>query len=282
MFESHNQYKVATERAGKDTPRPLSRRFVLAVAISSVISLIVLFAGCMLLIKTPSIEKSLDKVESEIGRKVIELCGMSASSGLNEISKMHVEVGAWLSRFKDRGDFTKRDREIDRVQNLYRLKGVLESWELKLSSVPSVERETYWKDLMKDVVEEAKRWAGSPVLDKPRYGRDTAENLLEGMHIGSVWPVGIVKRTFFRVRGLRGTSKLSFSTGLRYIFYPYHRWSFSAIHVIGFGFATILVGYGLCWLGSRFNLAGLSYLGILYFVHMAVFATFLICIVVIA
>lgn len=282
MFEAYNQSKASTGKTGNDKPRPLSRRFVLLVAISSVISLIVLFAGCMLLIQTPSIEQSLDKVESETGRQVIELCGMSASSGLNAISRLHLEVGAWLGKFEDRGDFTKRDHEIDRVQNLQRLNRVLESWEVKLASVPPAEREVCWEGLKSAVVEEAKRWAGSPIFDKSWNGRNHVDAMLGGIQIGSIWPVGIVKRTFFCARGMRGTSTLSFSNVLRYVFYPYHRWSFSVMHVIGFGLATLLVGYGLCWLGSRFNIASLSYLGILYFVHMAVFATFLICIVVLA
>lgn len=273
MFDTSYQQTLRGRKGTTGKEARSRRRFWIVVLVASITGAAVLSAGCLLLLGRPSIEEGLADMENDIGRDMLELSIASASRGLKMIPQIKDKAEKWAGGLDRLGDFRRRDQDIDRAQKLRPLIRKAEKWESALSSVPPGARAEIWQRLKFEIAAEAQSWPVVAVPERPRRLFNW-RFLFEGAQLGALWPAGLVRRgTFVANRGLRGVSGLSSQQALRYIFHPYGKWSFEMTHLLGFGLAALAVGYLLCWIGMRVNVACISYLGVAYFLYIVFFAT---------
>lgn len=273
MFDTSYQQTLRGRKGETGKEARSRRRFWIVVLVASIAGVAVLSAGCLLLLGRPSIEEGLADMENDIGRDMLELSIASASRGLDMIPKIRAKAEKWTGDLGRLGDFRRRDQDIDRVQKLRPLIQKADRWETALSSVPPGNRAEAWQRLKFEIAAEAQSWPVVAVPESPRHFFNW-RFVLEGAKLGALWPAGFARRGY-RVanEGLRGVGGLDSLSALRYVFHPYGKWSFEMTHLLGFGLAAIGMGYLLCWTGMRVNFAGLSYLGVAYFLYVVFFAT---------
>jgi len=145
--------------------------------------------------------------------------------------------------------------------------GRVEHWQSRLEQEDRSQRGQLWETLVVEVLIERTRMSGERRMVSPRRfrPRDTWRYFEQGVNIATLWPWRVVQGI-----SNRGGSDYGL---FRRITFPYgSRSGLNIIHVAGFGVASLLLGYGLCWLGTRHGWALIGYLGLGYFVYMIVFA----------
>lgn len=150
----------------------------------------------------------------------------------------------------------------------------VDAWRCQLRETPvGKAREDAWTDIIVGILKERGRWplAYNTTNPPPQFRPfRILREFRQGIEIGALWPLHTVQRMIQQCPASYGF--------FRRMIFPYggnagFRWT----HIVGIGFASVVMGYGLCWLGMRHNRAFASYLGLFYFIHMIVFGVGLLC-----
>lgn len=178
-----------------------------------------------------------------------------------------------MSRPSARSSWTPEQAERHLLTQiaLERVRADGQKWTARLRAATPLTGEEIWTGIVVDVLTELARWPLSAVKRPPPMARPQAlgKQFLTGLGLGAAGPLHMARSAFLGTRTPYGL--------VRRVLFPYNKKSgFRPLHLLGFGLATLAVGYGFCWVGMRFNRAWASYVGLAWFAHAWLFGAGLI------
>jgi hypothetical protein len=243
------------------------------------VGLSVLGAALALSFESGSLFAQLDALEVDVQSALSRLASTqprNAGGGLRRLRRVLGRRQRRLARAAGGPEAAEweaaHSRKALTEAELERLMGKVDGWESRLQNTTVSQREAIWINTLVEVLHERTRWPLGGVLRPPsRYPmpRILWTEFRQGVQIGAMWPV------FGLERGLRG--RPAHFGVLRRLLFPYTSHSLRLSHLLGVGFASVVVGYGLCWIGKRFNRAWASYAGLLYLVYTIIFSASFLC-----
>jgi BMFP domain-containing protein YqiC len=260
----------------KSAPALRWHRGLLRAAVGlGIVGLAALVVAGLLSYERPTLSVEMDRLEGQVKTSLAHLTHVPTRDATGELRGFRRMLQKRTGRLQrcmqhvDARSLTDVDRDrLDRARDeLARLKGRVQEWEARLRETPKTRREEVWIKTMVEVLGERNRWPIAGVVRAPTslWKRHLWSDLEEGVGIGVLWPVRAV---------VHAVGKRPAGYGrVRYMLFPYGRTALRSLHVVGFGLISIGLGYGLCWIGMRLNNAQLSYMGLIYFIYVIVFAT---------
>jgi hypothetical protein len=145
----------------------------------------------------------------------------------------------------------------------------MENWEKSMRENRGLPQDRYWEsEVVVAVLRERMLWPLKGIVRIPRLHeeRNYGIEVYRGLSMGAGWPFIALRNSFMRDGGLR--------YGLfRRVFFPHGAMaSIRVTHILGLSIGAFTMGYGLCWLGMRWNRAWPAYLGLLYFAYVLFFS----------
>lgn len=245
---------------------------MLASVILGLCAMVALGLAAVIAHESPSMSEKLDAMEEDIAVRLHGLTYIPLPKADRALGQVERRVRRWNARLWRRLPHIETrflsNAEIERIERmrdgLKRLEASIPEWRRRVSPDSVAPLEEIWMETRVDILRESARWKQ---LARGKPPKSNAWRMLhQGITIGGTWPV-------LAVRG--ATTRQPANLGLlRRMFFPYFgRTNFHPLHLLGFGLASIGLGYCWCWLGMRFNKSLLSYLGLIYFLYVIVFAT---------
>jgi hypothetical protein len=238
--------------------------------------MVALALAAVIAYQPPSMTETLHAMEEDIAAMLHGLTHVPLRKTDRALGRVQRRVRRWNARFGRRLPHMETrflsNAEIESIERardgLKRLESSIPEWRRRVSSESAAARDEVWMETRVDILRESTRWKQ---LARGKPPQSNAWRMLyQGIRIGGAWPVLAVRGAI-----MRHPANFGF---VRRMFFPYsRRTNFHPLHLLGFGLASIGLGYGWCWLGMRFNNSSLSYLGLIYFLYMIVFATCLAC-----
>ena len=107
------------------------------------------------------------------------------------------------------------------------------------------------------------------------WAAELGKEFFAGARHGALWPAEIYGRLAEISRGGRAIDALDFGEKCRYAFFPYRISSFTMLRLAGTAFSASLLGYLMCFAGTKPRLGALSYAGLVYFLYLLAIALFI-------
>ncbi len=156
-------------------------------------------------------------------------------------------------------------------ERLAALRKRIGDWRQRLNASERSQREVVWTEICVEALTERLQWSPGAIPAEPRVIQVRAlwQTFQAGISTGALWPARAVYNSVRHPGSDFGI--------VRRMLFPFAgRHVLRGMHIAGFVLAVFIMGYGFCWLGSRFDLATLSYCGLSYFVYMVIYAVCLV------
>jgi len=266
MFEYQRQSKP-------NAPVRAYHGWNVALAVFSLAGLTVL-GGAMWIAERPaSLTEVLDQAEREVVESVTRLIGAPQADAKPVLRRTIKRWAGWrrdIQKWLDQAEppaweSAQRDRALKRRDALDTLIRLGREGQAQLAGKDN--NALLWEEFKANVVAQMNDWPtkDSPV-GSPIRPRDLGRQFRQGLLYGAGWPVAMVRRTWSgNAAGYGFFRRVLFPHGAG--FRP------GLFFLLGFGLASIGIGYGFCWAGMHWNRAGASYAGLCWFVHLIVFGS---------
>lgn len=252
---------------------PFFRRFAFWGA---VLALGVLLSSCigLWIVNWDSFDAKLRRMQKDVSQLLDKLENGSEHACLPAMLEAQEQVGHLRDQF---WKFRRRTEEQEALlRRLYELEKSMNRWVYSMNA--SVDQDfpldVRWWKIRDEIRQEQTFW---PDHSKP-FAFSVSPYLKsvgKGISAGMAWPyfmalrVWEIYRTELQLSGGAAGNLLFY---IRYLVFPHKRATLAVPWVLGFGMSSIVFGYGFCWVGMKWNVSVLSFLGVLYLFYTVVFA----------
>ena len=244
------------------------------------IALFSVIVGCLFVMRTQGVKADVAQMRDEVGEVLTMMSVGTASEAVaRHLPQLIDTTSRWERKFATRREaFRGLDQEINQVQAMHRLGEMAERWRKEMEAVSPMQRNDQWQKSVKKLVDnEQKKWPNrTHEKDAGEWMADFGAEFWYGLKHGALWPTYVYENVCILAKGGRAVDRLEIGDRLRFILFPYSLSMFTLLRLTGIALATSLIGYLMCWLGTKKHCSGLSYVGLVYFLYLLNVAFFIV------